>query len=91
MSERARDSLRNVILISSAGAGKTSLAEAMLFASGVVPHLGSITQGTTVSDFEPEKLHRRSPSAPVSSVVPGITPLSISLILPERWPCSVRR
>ena len=60
MSERARDSLRNVILISSAGAGKTSLAEAMLFASGVVPHLGSITQGTTVSDFEPEELHRRS-------------------------------
>ncbi|TKB89601.1 MAG: elongation factor G [Nitrospira sp.] len=60
MSERARDSLRNVILISSAGAGKTSLAEAMLFASGVVSHLGSITQGTTVSDFEPEELHRHS-------------------------------
>ena len=60
MSELARESLRNVVLISSAGAGKTSLAEAMLFASGVVPHLGSITQGTTVSDFEPEELHRRS-------------------------------
>jgi elongation factor G len=60
MSERASDSLRNVLLISSPGAGKTSLAEAMLFASGVVPHLGSITQGTTVSDFEPEELHRRS-------------------------------
>ena len=60
MSELARESLRNVALISSAGAGKTSLAEAMLFASGVVPHLGSITQGTTVSDFEPEELHRRS-------------------------------
>ena len=60
MSELARESLRNVALISSSGAGKTSLAEAMLFASGVVPHLGSITQGTTVSDFEPEELHRRS-------------------------------
>ena len=60
MSELGRESLRNVALISSAGAGKTSLAEAMLFASGIVSHLGSVTQGTTVSDFEPEELHRRS-------------------------------
>ncbi len=60
MSEIPRESLRNVAMISSAGAGKTSLAEAMLFASGAVPRLGSIAQGTTVSDFEPEELHRRS-------------------------------
>ncbi len=60
MSELGRESLRNVVLISSAGAGKTSLAEAMLFATGAVPHLGSIAQGTTVSDFELEELHRRS-------------------------------
>ena len=60
MSEQVKESLRNVVLISSAGAGKTSLAEAMLFAAGAVPQLGSIAQGTTVSDFEPEELHRRS-------------------------------
>jgi elongation factor G len=60
MSELDRESLRNVALISGVGAGKTSLAEAMLFAAGAVPHLGSIVQGTTVSDFEPEELHRRS-------------------------------
>ena len=60
MSEPHRESLRNVVLISSAGAGKTSLAEAILFTAGTVPHLGSIAQGTTVSDFEPEELHRRS-------------------------------
>jgi elongation factor G len=60
MSEQVRESLRNVVLISSAGAGKTSLAEAMLFAAGAIPQLGSIAQGTTVSDFEPEELHRRS-------------------------------
>ena len=60
MSEQVRESLRNVVLISSAGAGKTSLAEAMLFAAGAVPQLGSTAQGTTVSDFEPEELHRRS-------------------------------
>lgn len=60
MSELRRESLRNVAIISSAGAGKTSLAEAMLFAAGAVPHLGSVAQGTTVSDFEPEELHHRS-------------------------------
>ena len=60
MSELGRESLRNVALIASAGAGKTSLGEAMLFTAGAVPHLGSIAQGTTVSDFEPEELHRRS-------------------------------
>jgi len=60
MSEPHKESLRNVVLISSAGAGKTSLAEAMLFAAGAVPHLGSVVQGTTTSDFEPEELHRRS-------------------------------
>jgi elongation factor G len=32
----------------------------MLFTTGAVPHLGSIAQGTTVSDFELEELHRRS-------------------------------
>ena len=59
MSDIRKESLRNVAMISSAGAGKTSLAEAMLFAAGAIPHLGSIVQGTTVSDFEPEELHRR--------------------------------
>jgi elongation factor G len=60
MNEQRAKSLRNVAMISSAGAGKTSLAEAMLFAAGAVPHLGSIAQGTTVSDFEPEEIHRHS-------------------------------
>jgi elongation factor G len=60
MNEQRAKSLRNVAIISSVGAGKTSLAEAMLFAAGAVPHLGSIAQGTTVSDFEPEEMHRRS-------------------------------
>lgn len=60
MNEQHAHSLRNVAIIASAGAGKTSLAEALLFAAGAVPHLGSIAQGTTVSDFEPEELHRRS-------------------------------
>jgi elongation factor G len=55
--------VRNVAIVSNAGAGKTSLSEALLYVAGAVPALGSVTQGTTVSDFEPEELrHRNSTS-----------------------------
>jgi elongation factor G len=38
--------------------GKTTLAEALLFAAGVVPRLGSTDQGTATLDYEPEEQHR---------------------------------
>jgi len=60
MNELRAASLRNVAVIGSRGAGKTSLAEALLFSAGAVPALGSVAHGTTVSDFEPEEHHRRS-------------------------------
>ena len=62
--ETARlESIRNVAILSSAGAGKTSLSEALLYVGGAIPLLGSVSQGTTVSDFEPEELrHRNSTS-----------------------------
>ncbi|ALA58474.1 elongation factor G [Nitrospira moscoviensis] len=52
--------VRNVAIVSSAGAGKTSLSEALLYVSGAIPTLGSVPHGTTVSDFEPEELHHHS-------------------------------
>jgi elongation factor G len=60
MNDLRAASLRNVVVIGSRGAGKTSLVEAMLFSAGAVPALGSVAQGTSVSDFEPEEQHRRS-------------------------------
>jgi elongation factor G len=48
--------IRNVAIVSNVGAGKTSLSEAILFVGGAVPTLGSVVQGTTISDFEPEEL-----------------------------------
>lgn len=60
MNEMRPESLRNVALVSSAGAGKTSLIEAMLFTTGAIPNLGTVAQGNTVSDFEPEEIHRRT-------------------------------
>lgn len=56
MEENRVEPVRNVVIVSSAGAGKTSLSEAMLYIAGAVPTLGAVAQGTTVSDFEPEEL-----------------------------------
>jgi elongation factor G len=51
--------VRAVALVGPAGAGKTSLAEAMLFASGAINRLGSVEAGTTVGDASPEARARR--------------------------------
>lgn len=51
--------IRNVAVIAHGGAGKTSLTEAMLFTSGAIDRLGSVDNGTTVTDFEPEEISRK--------------------------------
>jgi elongation factor G len=53
--------IRNVAVVGHRGTGKTSLVEAILFQSGAVNRLGTIEQGTTVSDWEEEE-HRRQMS-----------------------------
>lgn len=50
--------LRNTVLMSHSGAGKTMLAEAMLFGSGIINRLGKTDDGTTTSDYEPEEQKR---------------------------------
>jgi elongation factor G len=49
------DDLRNVLFVGHSGSGKTSLIDAMLFASGTVNRKGSVTDGTSFSDFEKEE------------------------------------
>ena len=62
MPDITTDKLRNVVLLSHSGAGKTVLAEAMLNAAGVTSRIGTIEDGTTASDFEPEEVRRQSSS-----------------------------
>ena len=51
--------IRNVVLLSHCGAGKTSLSEAMLFTSGAIPRLGRVDDGSSASDFDPDEIKRR--------------------------------
>lgn len=50
--------LRNIALIGHGKAGKTSLAEALLFDGGSTDRLGRVDDGTAVMDFEPEEIKR---------------------------------
>jgi len=55
----ASDKIRNVVLLGHSHDGKTTLAEAMLFASGGIARMGSPDQSTAVMDFEPEEQKRK--------------------------------
>ena len=58
MKHYVADNIRNIGLFSHGGAGKTSLAEAMLFATGATTRLGKVEDGNTVTDFDGDEIKR---------------------------------
>lgn len=50
--------IRNVCLLGHGGCGKTSIAEAMLFAAKDIDRMGKTTDGNTVCDYDPEEISR---------------------------------
>jgi len=54
------DEIRNIALVAHQGAGKTSLAEMMLFKAGISKRIGRVEDGNTLMDFEPEEIKRNS-------------------------------
>ena len=63
------DRIRNIGLFSHGGAGKTSLAEALLFDTKTISRLGRVEEGNTASDFDPDEVKRRI------SVSTAVTPV----------------
>ncbi len=59
MKDYTVDKLRNICLMSHGGAGKTTLAEAMLFNTGVLDRFGKVLDGTTTTDYDPEEVKRK--------------------------------
>ncbi len=52
------DRIRNVVLLGHGGVGKTTLAEAMAYLSGITSRLGKVEDGNTVSDYDKEEIKR---------------------------------
>ena len=59
MQNYAMDAIRNVAVMGHGKCGKTTLTEAMLYNSGAADRMGTVADGTTVSDYDPDEIKRQ--------------------------------
>ncbi len=59
MQKYGLENIHNTVLMSHGGAGKTSLAEAMLFTAGAISRLGKVDDGSSTSDYDPDEVKRK--------------------------------
>ena len=63
-----KENIKNIALVGGMGVGKTTLAEALAFAAGVITKKGEVERGTTLSDFTQEEQARKY--SIISSLIP---------------------
>ncbi len=74
MTNHSTDCIRTIALVGHGGAGKTTLAEALLHRAGMINTPGAVEKGTTVCDYDPlEKTHQHSLKLAVAHLLYGGT------------------
>ncbi|MFU0841958.1 MAG: Elongation factor G [Burkholderia sp.] len=90
MSNYPTENLRTLALVGHGSCGKTSLIEAMLYRSGMIPELGSIEHGNTMCDndtLEKQVQHSiRLAVAHVDTALPDLTPVRIHVLDTPGYP-----
>lgn len=51
--------IRNIAFLGSSGAGKTTLAENLLYTTKMITRIGKVDDGNTVMDFDPEEIDKK--------------------------------
>ena len=72
MTYTAKD-IRNICLLGHRGNGKTTLVETLLYWNGKTDRFGTVAQGNTVCDYDPEEIRRKTTvtyPSPISNIVP---------------------